>query len=70
MKWANNTNETFSDKFDTVLFAIGRRALTKELNLEKAGVKVVEGGSDKIDTENERTNVPHIYAVGDVLHVS
>ena len=57
------------DVYDTVLFAIGRRALTKELKLENVGVKVVDE-TDKILTENEQTNVPNIYAVGDVLHVS
>lgn len=51
------------------MFAIGRRALTKDLKLENAGVKVVpENG--KIDAQNEQTNVPHIFAIGDVLHVS
>jgi len=53
------------DYFDTVLYATGRKATTKDLKLENAGVKVLKSG--KIPTENERTNVPHIYAVGDVL---
>lgn len=56
------------DDYDTVLFAIGRQALTKELKLENAGVKVLSENG-KIDAENEQTNVPNIYAVGDVLHV-
>lgn len=55
--------------YDTVLFAIGRRALTQELKPENAGLKLVEE-TGKIDTINEQTNVPNIYAVGDVLHVS
>lgn len=55
--------------YDTVLFAIGRRALTKDLKLENAGVVTVPD-DDKIDAQNEQTNVPNIYAVGDVLHVS
>jgi pyruvate/2-oxoglutarate dehydrogenase complex dihydrolipoamide dehydrogenase (E3) component len=52
-----------------VLFAVGRRALTKELCVESAGVKTVPE-SGKIFAENEQTNVKHIFAVGDVLHVS
>lgn len=67
--WQNDKNEEFNDVFDTVLFAIGRRALTRELHLDKAGVTVT-GDGEKIDAVNEQTNVPHIYAVGDVLYVS
>lgn len=65
--WINEEGEEFSDIFDTVLFAIGRRALTKDLRLENAGVEVIEE-NEKIDAVNEQTNVPHIFAVGDVLH--
>jgi thioredoxin reductase (NADPH) len=54
--------------FDTVLFAVGRRAVTDSLALDKAGVEVHKD-TGKIFTENERTNVQHIFAVGDVLHV-
>lgn len=68
VRWANRDGEEFSDIFDTVLFAIGRRALTKELQLENAGV-VVAGDGEKLDAVNEQTNVPHIFAVGDVLYV-
>lgn len=67
--WENNKGEQFSDTFDTILFAIGRRALTRELHVDKAGVNVVPE-TEKIDAPNEQTNVSHIYAVGDVLHVS
>jgi Pyruvate/2-oxoglutarate dehydrogenase complex, dihydrolipoamide dehydrogenase (E3) component, and related enzymes len=68
--WTNTQDGTTqSDSFDTVLFAIGRRALTKELLLENAGVKCIPE-TGKIVAENEQTNVKHIYAVGDVLHVS
>lgn len=69
VSWTNSKGEEFSDVFDTVLFAIGRRALTKELHLDRAGVKVA-GDGEKIDAVNEQSNVPHIYAVGDVLYVS
>lgn len=65
--WVDSKGEMHKDKYDTVLFAIGRTALTKDLKLENAGVKIVPDNS-KIDASNEQTNVPHIYAVGDVLH--
>jgi len=56
-----------SDVFDTVLFAVGRKALTDDLKLENSGV-VVHPDSAKIDVDAyERSNVPHIYAVGDVI---
>lgn len=49
---------------DGVLICVGRRAVTDGLNLEAAGVET-ERGRVKIDA-NYRTNVPHIYAIGDV----
>lgn len=60
------TNETASEEFDTVLFAVGRKALTAELNVKAAGIDV-DSETSKIISTNEKTNVPHIYAVGDVL---
>lgn len=55
--------------YDTVLFAIGRRPLTEEMKPENAGLKLaLESG--KFEATNEQTNVPNIYAVGDILHVS
>lgn len=53
-----------SDVFDTVLTAIGRDPDFRGLGLENAGVIV--GKSGKIPTVNEQTNVPNIYAIGDV----
>lgn len=50
---------------DVVLVAVGMRPNTKGLNLEAAGVKANEKGFVPIDKQG-RTNVPHIYAVGDV----
>ncbi|XP_053678811.1 thioredoxin reductase 1, mitochondrial isoform X2 [Anopheles nili] len=58
------------DVFDTVLFAIGRQAETGTLKLANAGIVTADGGkSDKLDVnELDQTNVPHVYAVGDVLY--
>jgi pyruvate/2-oxoglutarate dehydrogenase complex dihydrolipoamide dehydrogenase (E3) component len=50
-----------------VLFAIGRYALTANLNLEKAGVTCEKNGKFVVNDE-EQTNVPNIYALGDVLY--
>ncbi|GGD94927.1 glutathione-disulfide reductase [Tsuneonella deserti] len=50
---------------DCVLFATGRVPNTDGLGLENAGVELGERGAVKVN-EFSRTNVPHIYAVGDV----
>ena len=50
---------------DQVMFATGRWPNTKNLGLEAAGVKTNAKGAIEIDAYG-RTNVPHIYAVGDV----
>ncbi|MGP1434168.1 MAG: FAD-dependent oxidoreductase [Catonella sp.] len=52
-------------KFSAVLVATGRRPDTAELNLTNAGVELGERGEIKV---NDRlcTNVPNIYALGDV----
>lgn len=57
--------KVFGD-YDTVLLAIGRKGCAGLLNLEAAGV-AYDAGQGKIKCVNEQTNVPHIYAVGDVL---
>lgn len=49
---------------DGVILATGRTPSLEGLNLEAAGV-AVEGARVPVDAE-QRTNVPHIYAVGDV----
>lgn len=59
------TGELSSEEFNTVMFAVGRDPDTKALGLENAGVKVSPNGH--IPAVYEQTNVPHIYAVGDVL---
>ncbi|KYN01382.1 PREDICTED: thioredoxin reductase 1, mitochondrial isoform X2 [Cyphomyrmex costatus] len=65
--WIDKDGEIHQDIYDTVLFAIGRRSLTQELKPENAGLKLIPE-TGKIDAVNEQTNVPNIYAVGDVLH--
>lgn len=56
-----------SDTYDTVLFAIGRKALTDDLQLQAAGVKLAPGSHKIAVNDEERTNVENIFAVGDVL---
>lgn len=58
-----SNNETASG--DKVLLAVGREPNTAGLGLDKAGVKINEKGAVIVDPYS-RTNVPHIFAVGDV----
>ena len=55
-----------TDTFDKVLLAIGRSPNGKLIDAEKAGVNVDERGFIEVDKQ-QRTNVNHIYAIGDVV---
>lgn len=60
------TNRTIKEIFDTVFCGTGRRAPTGVLNLKRINLKYDEE-TGKIPTDNERTNIENIYAVGDVI---
>ncbi|MDH3779199.1 MAG: dihydrolipoyl dehydrogenase [Gammaproteobacteria bacterium] len=51
--------------YDRVLISVGRRANGDKLGAEKAGVQVDERGIISVDKQM-RTNVPHIFAIGDL----
>ncbi len=52
--------------YDRVLMAVGRRPNGREINAEAAGLIVNERGFIPVDKQ-QRTNVPHIYAIGDIV---
>jgi dihydrolipoamide dehydrogenase len=52
--------------YDRVLLAVGRRPNGKAIAAETAGVKVDDRGFIPVDKQ-QRTNVPHIFAIGDVV---
>ena len=56
-------NETLTA--DLLLYAVGRQARTAGLNLEGIGIKVDAKGAICVD-EHYRTNLHHIFAIGDV----
>jgi dihydrolipoamide dehydrogenase len=58
-------NAPTRDVYDKVLIAIGRRANGGQLDCGKAGVNVDERGIIAVDKQM-RTNVPHIFAIGDL----
>ena len=59
-------NAPESDTFDRVLVAIGRSPNGQLIDADKAGVAVDEHGFIAVDKQ-QRTNVPHIYAIGDIV---
>ena len=58
--------DAFELKADYCLVAIGRRPYTDKLGLDKAGVQLDNRGRVVVD-DHLRTNVAHIYAIGDVV---
>lgn len=61
-----DSEETFDLKADYCLVAIGRRAYTDKLGLENVGIKTDDRGRIEVDGHLQ-TNVPGIYAIGDVV---
>ncbi len=52
--------------YGRVLVAVGRRANGSQISAEKAGVAVDDRGLIEVDRQ-QRTNVPHIFAIGDIV---
>ncbi|HEV8424849.1 MAG TPA: dihydrolipoyl dehydrogenase [Actinomycetes bacterium] len=52
--------------FDQVLVAVGRRPNGRSIHADRAGVAVDERGFIDVDKQ-QRTNQPHIFAIGDVV---
>lgn len=57
---------TDSKIFDRLLVAVGRRPNGALIGLDQAGVAVDERGFVAVDNQ-QRTNQPHIFAIGDVV---
>jgi len=62
-----NDGTSYEDEFNTVIFAIGRNACTNNIGLDKVGVQVNPKNGKILHDDGERTNVPHVFAIGDVL---
>jgi len=52
--------------YDLVLQAVGRSPNGKKIGADKAGVAVTDRGFINVDIQM-RTNVPHIFAIGDIV---
>ncbi len=55
-----------SDTYDRVLVAVGRSPNGRKIDADKAGVAVTDRGFIEVDRQM-RTNVPHIFAIGDIV---
>ncbi len=55
-----------TETFDAILVSVGRRPNGARIGAEAAGVAVDERGYIAVDREM-RTNVPHIFAIGDIV---
>ncbi|MCP3021105.1 dihydrolipoyl dehydrogenase [Cupriavidus basilensis] len=53
-------------RYDLVLVSVGRVPNGKRIGAEKAGVAVTDRGFIDVDKQM-RTNVPHIFAIGDIV---
>lgn len=62
----NGAGAPENDTFDCVLVAVGRRPNGLNIAADKAGVNVDERGFIQVDKQ-QRTNITHIYAIGDVV---
>ncbi|CAM5154277.1 unnamed protein product [Natator depressus] len=59
--------DTVEGEYNTVLMAIGRDACTRNIGLDKIGVKINEKNGKIPVNDEEQTSVPHVYAIGDIL---
>lgn len=62
-----NTDEKFIKHYDTVLYAIGRTAVTRDLKLHLAKVAVDHKTNKIIVNEYEQTSTSNIFAIGDCV---
>ncbi|MEN3811889.1 dihydrolipoyl dehydrogenase [Chromobacterium piscinae] len=53
-------------RYDLVLYATGRAPNGKLIGAENAGIAVTDRGFIQVDKQ-QRTNVPHIFAIGDIV---
>jgi dihydrolipoamide dehydrogenase len=68
LAWKSRDGATSGvEECDRVMVAVGRRPVTEGLGLKEAGVNVDAKGFIPVDPRTFQTNVPGIYAIGDVI---
>ncbi|KAG8128101.1 putative Thioredoxin reductase 3-like protein [Naja naja] len=60
-------SQLIEGEYNTVLIAVGRDACTRTIGLDKIGVKMNENNGKIPVNDEEQTNVPYVYAIGDIL---
>merc|ERR1711988_270377 len=63
--FGGKTGPEQTEVYDTIFNGTGRLPCTGGLGLENAGVKMTDWG--EIPVDKEQTNIPNIYAIGDVI---
>uniref|UniRef100_UPI003AB0C833 thioredoxin reductase 1, cytoplasmic-like n=1 Tax=Centroberyx gerrardi TaxID=166262 RepID=UPI003AB0C833 len=66
--FVSKEGQTKQEEFDTVLLAVGRKACTGGIGLERVGVKCSQDTGRILVNERDQTSVDHVYAVGSVQH--
>ncbi|XP_072326940.1 thioredoxin reductase 1, cytoplasmic-like [Scyliorhinus torazame] len=64
---ATTSTEVIDAEYNTVLIAVGRDACTKYIGLEKIGIHLNEKNGKILVDNEERSNVPYVFAIGDVI---
>jgi dihydrolipoamide dehydrogenase len=64
-KVTGSDGQTTTVSGEVLLVAVGRQAVIEDIGLEQVGVKV-DRGFIVVD-DHYRTNIPHVYAIGDVI---
>ena len=65
--YTNKAGDSLSLKGDYVLLAVGRKPYTKNLGLDKAGIKTDAKGFLPVDKQWKTKAQPHVFAVGDLI---
>ena len=63
--WEDDQGKTTTETFGQLLYSIGRRPNTQSLKLDEINIQLDKHGFVAVD-EQMRTNIGHIYAIGDV----
>ena len=66
VRFAGDAAQSEAQVYDLVLAAVGRAPNGNKIDADKAGVRVDERGFIPVDRQM-RTNVPHIFAIGDIV---
>ncbi|MCB1142877.1 MAG: dihydrolipoyl dehydrogenase [Leptospiraceae bacterium] len=67
VKVQDPTGKEIDFKGDVVLLAVGRRPFTDGLGAEEIGIEFTERKRIKVNPHTFQTNIPNIYAIGDVI---